>query len=94
MLEWFAANFGGGVYRRENASYGKASNKSAAEWRVTQTNAYTFLQLIRPYLRIRHEDIDGMLRIWELRSDKEQLVQRCETFKEERGQRRAAATTK
>ena len=62
--------------------------------RVTQTNAYMFLQSIRPYLKIRHEDIDGMLRIWELRSDKEQLVQRCEAFKEERSQRRAAATTK
>lgn len=89
VLDWLAFTFGGGVYRRENAGYGKGSNKSAAEWRVNGYSAARFIEMILPYLKVRKDDAQIMLSIWTVREDRETLLEMLEIRK----LNRAAATT-
>jgi len=68
VLDWIKETFGGGVYARTNAGYGKNSSRSTAEWRVTGHAAYYFCQQIRPFLKVRCEKIDEVMWKWERRA--------------------------
>jgi len=71
LLNWIHLNFGGGVYGRQGAGYGKESKsrKVCGEWRATGAKAYTFLITIRPYMVFRTAEVDVMIEAWEKRQD-------------------------
>lgn len=84
LLNWLGEKFGGGVYGRNGAGYGKESRKSAGEWRATGLVAFSFLVIIRQHLVFRQEEIDCMLEAWRVRADRDLFLQLAARRKEVR----------
>lgn len=88
VLYWIRDVFGGNVYTRKGGS--SLTKKQEYEWCVTGHRAARFLKTIRPYLKVRHMDVDWLLRLWDIRLD---MAARAE-FLKTKPFGRAAATTK
>ena len=55
VLEWIKSLFGGGIsYRRVE----KANHRHVAQWTLRAASALPFLVAIRPYLRMKGEQVD------------------------------------
>jgi hypothetical protein len=54
VLYWLCTHWGGGVY--------DYATKSAAEWRISSKAAIPFLRAVQPYLRVKRDEVDIVLK--------------------------------
>lgn len=57
VLEWVKLNFGGCV----SVDSHKDRQKVCHRWATSHQKALTFLNAIRPYLRIKHDKVDALI---------------------------------
>jgi hypothetical protein len=70
VLDWLKEYFGGSIYQYDagTGTEGSKRTKTFWQWSIVGTRAKLFLKQIRPFLKVKHDQVDERLSVWENRN--------------------------
>lgn len=67
VLEWFREFYGGNIYEYKREA--QSTLKPFWQWSIVGTRAKLFIKQVRPFLKVKVEQVDKALTNWERRND-------------------------